>query len=231
MKKKGGLLLLCLDMGTCSSVHKSKMPLVPSPRKQKAVGGCGGREQQPQPVKIVDTGLSLETTDLGSKGEMFFDTRMWLDSDCEDDFFSVNGDFTPSRGSTPNNQIISLSTPSSKCFSFNSFPNSSSEPSPSGRKKLADLFQETSQPEYSTNKKAEDNRKKSELLQQTETDMHAMDRANSVSSRESSLSREHPRNKEKEVDKAAVQCCLPSLIPNYSFSEKRPRARPVHCSA
>ena len=27
----------------------------------------------------------------GSKDEAFFDSRAWLDSDCEDDFFSVNG--------------------------------------------------------------------------------------------------------------------------------------------
>jgi len=27
----------------------------------------------------------------GNKEEMFFDSRAWLDSDCEDDFFSVNG--------------------------------------------------------------------------------------------------------------------------------------------
>ncbi|XP_038891766.1 uncharacterized protein At3g27210-like [Benincasa hispida] len=36
-----------------------------------------------------------------SKGdEMFFDSQAWLDSD-NDDFFSVNGDNTPSCGSTP----------------------------------------------------------------------------------------------------------------------------------
>lgn len=231
MKKKKGLLV-CLAMGTCSSVHKSKMPLVPSPRKQKAVDGGGREHQQQQPVKMLATGLSLETSDLGSKGEMFFDSRMWLDSDCEDDFFSVNGDFTPSRGSTPNNQSSSLSTPSSKCFSaFTGYRNSSSEPSPTGRKKLADLFQETSQPEYSSIEKVEANTKNSELSQQTEADLHLMDRANSVNSRVSSLSGEHPRNKEKEVDKAAVQCCLPSLIPNYNFSERRQKLRPVQCSA
>ncbi|CAO2816419.1 unnamed protein product [Amaranthus hypochondriacus] len=37
----------------------------------------------------------------GSKDEAFFDTQGWLDSDCDDDFYSVNGDFTPSRGNTP----------------------------------------------------------------------------------------------------------------------------------
>ncbi|KNA19847.1 hypothetical protein SOVF_057680 [Spinacia oleracea] len=37
----------------------------------------------------------------GSKDEAFFDTQGWLDSDCDDDFHSVNGDFTPSRSNTP----------------------------------------------------------------------------------------------------------------------------------
>lgn len=27
----------------------------------------------------------------GSKDETFFDTNVWLDSDCDDDFMSVNG--------------------------------------------------------------------------------------------------------------------------------------------
>ncbi|KAJ0551052.1 hypothetical protein HanRHA438_Chr07g0315901 [Helianthus annuus] len=33
--------------------------------------------------------------------ETFFDSQAWLDSDCESDFMSVNGEFTPSRGNTP----------------------------------------------------------------------------------------------------------------------------------
>ncbi|KAJ6827148.1 uncharacterized protein M6B38_367875 [Iris pallida] len=113
---------------------------------------------------MVANGLSLETSDLGSKREMFFDSRMWLDSECEDDFFSVNGDFIPIRESTPNNQRSSLKTPSSKCFSAFT-GNSSSEPSPTGRKKLADLFQEASQPEYLSIEKVEANKKNSKLSQ------------------------------------------------------------------
>jgi len=37
----------------------------------------------------------------GSREETFYETQGWLESDCEDDFYSVNGDFTPSRGNTP----------------------------------------------------------------------------------------------------------------------------------
>lgn len=28
---------------------------------------------------------------VGSKEEIFFDSQAWLDSDCDDDFLSVNG--------------------------------------------------------------------------------------------------------------------------------------------
>ncbi|GJN03182.1 hypothetical protein PR202_ga20592 [Eleusine coracana subsp. coracana] len=40
----------------------------------------------------------------GSKDESFFEARPWLDSDSEDDFYSVRGEFTPSRGNTPDHQ-------------------------------------------------------------------------------------------------------------------------------
>jgi hypothetical protein len=36
-------------------------------------------------------GGTNRTSFAGSKDEMFFESRGWLDSDCEDDFHSVNG--------------------------------------------------------------------------------------------------------------------------------------------
>uniref|UniRef100_A0A0A9BRE0 Uncharacterized protein n=1 Tax=Arundo donax TaxID=35708 RepID=A0A0A9BRE0_ARUDO len=45
-------------------------------------------------------------TENESKDESFFEARPWLDSDSEDDFYSVRGDFTPSRGSTPDHQRL-----------------------------------------------------------------------------------------------------------------------------
>ena len=35
--------------------------------------------------------LSDAKCDAGSKEEAFFDSQAWLDSDCDDDFLSVNG--------------------------------------------------------------------------------------------------------------------------------------------
>uniref|UniRef100_K3YAG5 Uncharacterized protein n=1 Tax=Setaria italica TaxID=4555 RepID=K3YAG5_SETIT len=45
----------------------------------------------------------------GSKDESFFEARPWLDSDSEDDFYSVRGDFTPSRSSTPDHPRLATS--------------------------------------------------------------------------------------------------------------------------
>ncbi|CAN6242053.1 unnamed protein product, partial [Urochloa humidicola] len=45
-------------------------------------------------------------TENGSKDESFFEARPWLDSDSEDDFYSVRGDFTPSRNSTPDHSRL-----------------------------------------------------------------------------------------------------------------------------
>lgn len=62
-------------------------------------GGGGGR------MAIVDSPDRYGTENGGSRDESFFEARPWLDSDSEDDFQSVRGDFTPSRGSTPDHQM------------------------------------------------------------------------------------------------------------------------------
>ncbi|KAH9620282.1 hypothetical protein KSS87_008208 [Heliosperma pusillum] len=111
-------------MGSCiSTIHKntssakvqmsednnnSSMP--PTPVKHK-------HNHKPPPTTILDPppitsnsfksrvspfhSISSYRSTHGSREEAFYDTQGWLDSDCEDDFYSVNGDFTPSRGNTP----------------------------------------------------------------------------------------------------------------------------------
>ncbi|XP_010033397.2 uncharacterized protein At3g27210 [Eucalyptus grandis] len=51
---------------------------------------------KPVGVPIVSR-RTLTFSDFGSKEDSFFDSQAWLESDCEDEFFSVKGDFTPSR--------------------------------------------------------------------------------------------------------------------------------------
>ncbi|KAM0058326.1 hypothetical protein Hdeb2414_s0005g00168971 [Helianthus debilis subsp. tardiflorus] len=86
---------------------------------------------------LVNRGVLFHAL-LSSKEEVFFDSQAWLDSDYEDDFMSVNGDFTPSRSNTPvHHSLISSRT-----------NGSISQPSPpppprEKRKRLLDLFKES----------------------------------------------------------------------------------------
>ncbi|KAL5793378.1 hypothetical protein ACOSP7_001972 [Xanthoceras sorbifolium] len=146
-------------MGSCvSSVHSygsknDSLVIPPSPIKEKPVNGD-------PPIN----GWSATTfKDPGSKEETFFDSRAWLDSDCEDDFFSVRGDFTPSRGNTPvhqsfpagtsthGNTLVHQSFPSgtpqaNKTLMEDITPGSIPEPPPTRKKmKLSELFRQSTQ--------------------------------------------------------------------------------------
>ncbi|KAI3799263.1 hypothetical protein L1987_34555 [Smallanthus sonchifolius] len=89
-------------MGACvSSHHKSgsnHFVIPPSPVKEKLPIIDGNVAVKPQWPPLLPTANSR---DFGSKEETFFDSQAWLESDCESDFMSVNGEFTPSRGNTP----------------------------------------------------------------------------------------------------------------------------------
>ncbi|KAI3776869.1 hypothetical protein L1987_46659 [Smallanthus sonchifolius] len=83
--------------------------------------------------------------DYGSKEETFFDSQAWLDSDCDDDFMSVNGEFTPSRGNTPVHHNFSAGNtkPHAAVFPYS--------PSPNGTEKkirLSDLFKDSLRRNY-----------------------------------------------------------------------------------
>ncbi|GLU11457.1 hypothetical protein SLE2022_281980 [Rubroshorea leprosula] len=136
-------------MGLCVSVQKSSEPMKvglsfgsktekhtipPSPVKEKqANGNRPVKSQSPSTVK-----------DFGSKEDTFFDSQAWLDSDCEDDFYSVNGDFTPSRGSTPVHHSFSGGTTPVHKALVSRTPSPIPEPSPTGeKKKLLELFKES----------------------------------------------------------------------------------------
>lgn len=80
------------------------------------------------------------TENGGSKDESFFEARPWLDSDSEDDFQSVRGDFTPSRGST--------STPDHQMQTSFALQLSADKPNPSlmdKKQRLLELLQEKQQ--------------------------------------------------------------------------------------
>ncbi|RRT33273.1 hypothetical protein B296_00057076 [Ensete ventricosum] len=165
-----------------------------------------------------------------SKDEIFFDSQAWLDSDCEDDFLSVNGEFTPSGGSTPNHQINSPMTPQfHNHFPSEKYPDSKSEPSPTGRKKLAELLHETLQSEKVNAPNAAEARVDSNVkpdIYKTNTDQ-PQNSANATLHHSGACSigsSEVTPNRDLKSRKAKTwktgHCCLPSLQ-SFGFDERR----------
>uniref|UniRef100_A0A9I9CTW3 Uncharacterized protein n=1 Tax=Cucumis melo TaxID=3656 RepID=A0A9I9CTW3_CUCME len=147
------------EMGTCASLYnRSECSAVKPPAPPETM--TDQFEIPPSPIKhfklqnntdsaIKDISVipNHHKTPSGSKEEAFFDSRAWLDSDCED-FFSVKGDFTPSCGNTPLHHRFPAETPRTSKVSASSTDNELSNFSlpplpPKRRKKLADLFRES----------------------------------------------------------------------------------------
>nr|GMC95320.1 uncharacterized protein At3g27210-like [Ipomoea batatas] len=95
---------------SCYSVHKDDDVSAESANKKPPTATLlADLLLKPHPSPHHHAAVTTSSDDLGSN-ESFFDTQPWLESDCEDDFYSVKGDFTPSCGSTPANQSFSLGT-------------------------------------------------------------------------------------------------------------------------
>ncbi|KAK6928508.1 hypothetical protein RJ641_007099 [Dillenia turbinata] len=182
---------------------------------------------------------------MGSKEETFFDSRAWLDSDCEDDFYSVNGDFTPSRGSTPlhpsrgNTPLHEgISVPQvNKALLEEKTPKSKPETSPTEKKKkLAELFQDSFGNEEDIpnilNNQHKPNGKtglKATPVFLPSKSPHStphMSGGNSMTSSERTANGSGKLEKEKHSK--SMQCCLPvpSLISSSSFNDRK-RTSPV----
>lgn len=171
-------------------------------------------------------------TDFGSKEETFFESRPWLDSDCEDDFFSVNGDFTPSRGTTPVHHNFSTGTPRSiKSILGDKTPDYNPEPSPTDRKKrLSDLFQESSRDDQnnrdSANEKKMDPKPATiDLPPKSSNATPFVSGANSVCSSERTPNGVLKAENNKSLKSA--QCCLPRLLSSRSFDDRKNRMTPA----
>ncbi|KAL9254771.1 hypothetical protein AKJ16_DCAP00071 [Drosera capensis] len=98
-----------LDMPFASSSDAAKQHLI---NKQRS-DGFDSR------VSPLNQGNNSHPS-YGSKEEIFLDSQAWLDSDCDDDFRSVNGEFTPSCGNTPLHGSAAGSPKSNKAISLQS---------------------------------------------------------------------------------------------------------------
>ncbi|GFQ03354.1 uncharacterized protein at3g27210 [Phtheirospermum japonicum] len=217
-------------MGSCISVHKDPRVGLEAPvfnRAQKRTGFdpvAGQREdrfgQRRGSVRLGMHHSSLSYrplvfVDAGSKDESFFDSQPWLESDCEDDFVSVNGDFTPSRGNTPVHHSFSSSKPrASNAHPAEGPVVSKPEPSPDKKKRLSELFKESLRDNnYADN--------------QNEAHAKVVPEATGANSRTSSEATPSVELGDEDRSLKSGQCCLPRLILSRSFSERKKKMSPA----
>jgi len=229
-------------MGSCASVNRDdvglpkKLLLASSPPPKE--GGVDGKGGAAVGDVLVDLKRKIEeqggyghsrSPDSGSKDEMFFESQGWLDSDCEDDFHSVNGDFTPSRGSTPNYQPRANTVMSNVFLPTKVNDSKSSEPSPTGRRKLSELLQEAMQhgtEENTTTVTGEpDSSKNGDQQPQSVT---AAGKPVSESSTGCSTTEPTPvreARSRKERSWYSGHCCLPTFVHSLALEEDQGRQK------
>ncbi|XP_068667134.1 uncharacterized protein At3g27210-like [Aristolochia californica] len=246
-------------MGSCVSVHedpdsgmrirlslgsKAKSHLIPSLTKKTMNGEKQVTPFGPDSRKLAEQLAFIDSPspigmrrDFGSKEEAFFDTQAWLESDCEDDFLSVNGEFTTSSCSTPNYQRSISGTPQhDNAFFVERIPNEKPETSPTDKKKkLADLFKDNLCDEQEfvgqvvDNGKLEVNNIHVNIPRKSSDGTPHMSGTISLCSSERTPTRDFRLEKEKKVK--AAQCCLPSLVTSLSFGERKKHQSPAHHSS
>ncbi|KAI4383603.1 hypothetical protein MLD38_009419 [Melastoma candidum] len=151
-------------------------------------------------AKGVDS-ASLDTP--RAEGEVFFDSRAWLDSDCED-YFSVCEEATPTC------------TPIHPSLSIERTPDFILETPSTPKKLLIDLLRESNDSDPIKNDRDLNHTQTALGLGDSPTISH--DRTdNSVWSSEMT-----PNSKPlKQKSSQSSPCCLPNLVRNLSFNERR----------
>lgn len=236
-------------MGSCVSVHKdpdslmklrfsigskNEKLLIPSPVKEKPVTVNAG-DRTAADVAVSSLRSPARYTSVGSKDEAFFDSQPWLESDCEDDFLSVNGDFTPSRGNTPVHPNSSLGKLLVNKVPDEEATSSVPEPSPPDKKKrLSELFKESLRdPEYNDedNSATDKNETPARVVAPT-TLAQQLKSTNGTpyfSRANSGGSYERTPNGVLGVEERHLrspQCCLPKMLSSRSLNERKRRTSP-----
>ncbi|XVE74798.1 hypothetical protein DITRI_Ditri12bG0047300 [Diplodiscus trichospermus] len=200
-------------MGNCVTVYKKKGPAgmnlsaqIQSPPKEKFV-----REEhsiaelcsRPQPSSMEQ---ETSSRDLSKTEENFLDSQPWLESDSEE-FFSVNGDSTPSSGNSPKHQKSFIESPApDKNDSMERTQDAvPANPATDAKKQLIDLFRESFRDDAVNIGPS--------LETQLEYKLAAAPYEGYVPG--------------KEKAAQSGQCCLPSLVRNMSFGERKKRLSPA----
>ncbi|XP_044465059.1 uncharacterized protein At3g27210-like [Mangifera indica] len=231
-------------MGSCvSSMHKKtpdklKMSSFDSKNHDLIIPPSPIKEKPSSGFPPINDWPAIIGRDLGSKEETFFDSRAWLDSDCEDDFYSVKGD---SCGNTPVHQAFSTGTPQvNKTLSEDRNHSSMSEASPTGKKmKLGELFkqsireapedppvdeQKTAVPQIMVNGDMDVHPTVLTLAAKSTDGTRYLSGVNSFRGSESTAN-DDPTMEEKRMRTA--ECCLPSLISRHNFSDRKKKMSPA----
>ncbi|XXG50295.1 hypothetical protein AAC387_Pa02g4335 [Persea americana] len=216
-------------MGACVSSHKrpdSSMRmgfsvdskpqslLIPTPTNEKPIKG-------ENPNAEFDGSQSMKSNvadpNIGAKDEAFFDSQAWLESDCEDDFISVNGDYIPSGSNSPNYQRNTLGKPQLNEVSFSDgLPHSKPESSPTDKKmRLSELLKESLQEEQVNS----EDQTAGKICQKSSEKSPCVSQLNSICSSDRTPNIDPKQEKEETLK--ATQCCLPSFVQSLSFRERK----------
>uniref|UniRef100_A0A1J3DEB8 Uncharacterized protein n=1 Tax=Noccaea caerulescens TaxID=107243 RepID=A0A1J3DEB8_NOCCA len=159
---------------------------------------------------VVDS--ARRDTGIGNEEDMmFFDSRGWLDSDCEDDFMSVDGEFTPSRGTTPVHHKFCNQTPKAEEKKHEDEP-----PPTDNKKRLLELFKET-QDEDDEEEEDDVAEGKARACLWLRTPVRSSAPATPFNHND----RERQHERLKRVRSAAHGGCVPRLVSCSSFTERR----------
>ncbi|CAK7327379.1 unnamed protein product [Dovyalis caffra] len=189
-------------------------------------------ELNSKPQSLSPMPYQASLNDLSTREDMFFDSYPWLESDCED-YLSVDGDFTPSCGTTPIHQGSYIETPPCEeslyiIGSARSIP----EPSPADMKKqLIELFRENI-----SNDLADENPSFQDTVNGKPIAVYLPPKRtsrspyrsveSSVCSSETTPHRGSKPRKEKPTHYA--HCCLPNIVRSLSFSEGKRGLTPAY---
>uniref|UniRef100_A0A6N2MDN5 Uncharacterized protein n=1 Tax=Salix viminalis TaxID=40686 RepID=A0A6N2MDN5_SALVM len=229
-------------MGTCASVHNGTAPesaMKLDSKKDKLVTpespiNDNKHSTANPPIKTFgdfDDGCSSYLS--AGKEESFLIARAWIDSDCEDDFYSIL--LLPVA--IPQSTIISLLGPHLPTKPFGGRPPGSElEPSPLTEKRLSDLFKDRIREDrdadgLQTSGPGDENIADGKVeVKQTILDVLPKSAITTpyLSERTSVCSSERLTNgdalSEKEKSFKSTQRCLPSLIFCRSFSERKKKS-------
>ncbi|KAF9673667.1 hypothetical protein SADUNF_Sadunf10G0047900 [Salix dunnii] len=220
-------------MGNCASATKKAGPAMkfscPIDSRgncihiESPVKGSSTEKLNSKPQSLSPMSCQASFHDLGNREDMFFDSHPWVESDCED-YLSVDGDFTPSCGTTPIHQGSYIETPPREeplCIITSA--SSMAEPSPADMKKqLIELFRENI-----SSDEANDNQSFQDTVNGKPTSRSPYQSAeSSARSCETTLHRDPTSGKEKPTHSA--HCCLPNVVRSLSLSERKKRPSPAY---